>query len=117
MRTLSTLPISQMTETKIILFAVPLVALAYWICVLRRKKPFNLQELIVLVFDVIAAITGCSIFLGAFKMADSSSEHAIWLGIGGVCLAFFFLEQVRVVFKGLLACGSAPTVRDQSNKF
>jgi hypothetical protein len=82
-----------MTETKIILLAVPLVALAYWICILRRKRSFNLQELIVLVFDVVAGITGCSIFVGAYKMADSSAEHAVWLGIGGVCLAFSSLNR------------------------
>jgi hypothetical protein len=104
--------IVQMTETKIILVAVPLVALSYWLCILRKKRPFNLQELIVLVFDAVAVITGISMFVSAFKMADSSAEHAVWLGIGGVCLALLFVEQVRIVFKGLLRCEYDPTQQE-----
>jgi hypothetical protein len=107
---------AQMTETKIILLAVPLVALAYWMCILRAKREFNLQELVVLVFDVVATITGSAIFVGAYRMADSSAEHAIWLAIGGVSIAFFFLEQVRVIFKRLLTCDSVQTVHQQSKE-
>jgi Na+(H+)/acetate symporter ActP len=113
MKPLPTVLISHITETKIILLAVPLVAIAYWVCTLRGKKPFNLQDLIVLVFDVVAGITGIVIFVGAW-MDDTSSEHAVWSGIGGVCIALFFLEQVRVVFKGLLFCEPEPTEKDQA---
>src|SRR6266403_2127201 len=40
-----------MTETKIILMFLPIVAFCYWFCVVHKKRPFNLQELIVLVFS------------------------------------------------------------------
>jgi multidrug transporter EmrE-like cation transporter len=103
-----------MTETKIILMLLPVVAFCYWVCIVRKKRSFNLQELIVLVFNVVGGITGVSIFVGAFKMADSSSEHAIWSGIGGFCIALFFFDQGRVFFRSLLVCEVEPkTEKDQ----
>jgi phosphatidylglycerophosphatase A len=92
---------SQMTETKIILMCVLVVAVAYWIIVGRMRKQFNIQELILVIFDVVAVITGISIFIRSFKMADS--EHAVWSGIGGVCIAMMFLDQAILIFKRLLS--------------
>jgi len=106
-----------MTEPKIILMLLPIVAFCYWACVVRKKRPFNLQELIVLVFNVVGGVTGVSIFVGAFKMADSSSEHAIWSGIGGFCIALFFFDQGRVFFRSLLVCEVEPkTENDELQK-
>jgi hypothetical protein len=94
---------SRMSETKVILGLLAVVAVTYWICIVLKRRPFNLQELVVLVFNTVGGITGVYIFVGATKIPDSSSEHAVWLGIGGVCLSIFFFEQVRLFFRVLLA--------------
>ncbi|MGH9734025.1 MAG: hypothetical protein ACRD8A_05505 [Candidatus Acidiferrales bacterium] len=94
--------LSSMTETKVILGLLAAIAITYWICIILKSRPFNLQELVALVFNTVGGITGVYIFIGATKIPDSSSEHAIWLGIGGVCLSLFFFEQVRLFFKVLL---------------
>jgi hypothetical protein len=51
--------------------------------------------LIVLVFNLLGGIKGVSSFIDAFRMADGSSEHVVWSGMGGFCLALLFFDQVR----------------------
>ncbi len=79
------------SETKIILTCVPAVAVSHWILRVCKRRPFNLQELILVSFDVVAVITGVSIFIQAFKVSETSPEHAVWSGIAGVCIAMLFL--------------------------
>jgi hypothetical protein len=93
---------SQMTETKVVLVSVPAVTITHWILRVCRRRPFDIQELILVSFDVVAVITGVSIFVQAFKMSESSPEHAVWSGIAGVCIAMLFLDQAIQLFRKLL---------------
>ena len=84
-----------MTGTKIILTLLAIIAFCYWVRVVWKKRPFNFQKLIVLVFNLLGGIKGVSSFIDAFRMADGSSEHVVWSGMGGFCLALLFFDQVR----------------------
>ena len=98
------------SETKIILTCVPAVAVSHWILRVCKRRPFNLQELILVSFDVVAVITGVSIFIQAFKVSETSPEHAVWSGIAGVCIAMLFLDQAIQMFKKVLSAQmEAPT--------
>jgi uncharacterized membrane protein len=94
---------SQMTETKIVLICVPLIAIAYAIVLVRRRRQFDLNELTLVIVDAVAVIAGVSMFVHAFKMPDTLSEQAKWSGIAGVCMAMLFFFQSVSVFRKVLA--------------
>jgi hypothetical protein len=101
----------QMTETRMVLFCVPTVAIVYAIILVRRRMQFNLNELTLVIVDVVGAIGGISMFLHAFNMPDTLSEQAKWTGIAGVCVAMLFFFQAVSVFRKILAPAEKETRR------
>ena len=101
---------SQMTETRIVLVCILLIAIAYAIALVHRRRQFDLNELILVTVEVVPAIAGVSMFVYAFKMPDSLSEQAKWTGIAGVCMAMLFsLRSVSVLRKVLATQGESDT--------
>ncbi len=94
---------SQMTETRIVLICVPLVAIAYGIMLAYKQRQFDLNELTLVIVDVVGVIGGVSMLVHAFKMPDTLSEQAKWTGIAGTCTAMLFFFQSVTVFRKILA--------------
>jgi len=92
-----------MTETRIILICVLLIAIGYAIVLVRRRRQFDLNELTLVIVDVVAVIAGVSMYVHAWMMPDTLSEQAKWTGIAGVCMAMLFFFQSVSVFKKVLA--------------
>jgi drug/metabolite transporter (DMT)-like permease len=97
---------SQITETKIALICVLLIAIAYAIVLVRRRRQFDLNELALVIVNVVGVVVGVSMFVYAFKMPDTLSEQAKWTGIAGVCMAMLFFFQSVSVFRKVLAGGA-----------
>ncbi len=95
-----------MTETKILLVCVLLIAIGYAIVLVRKRRQFDLNELTLVIVNVVPAIAGVSMFVHAFKMPDTLSEQAKWTGIAGVCMAMLFFFQSVSVFRKVLAGGA-----------
>jgi hypothetical protein len=104
---------SQMTETKIVLMCVLLIAIAYAFVLVRKRRQFDLNELTLVIVDVVAVIAGVSMFVYAFNMPDTLFEQAKWTGIAGLCMAMlFFFQSVSVVRKVLASQGASRTEKN-----
>jgi hypothetical protein len=103
-----------MNEGKVTIIIAAAIAVAFWLCSMWKKGECKLESLVILVMNLVGAVTGVYIFLGAYWFGDNSAQNAIWGGITGVCMTLYTLEKVIATFRRLFSVEVLPEPSDET---
>jgi hypothetical protein len=101
-----------MSEGIIILSAIGVVGLAYFVCAMTKHGTFDIGKCFTLLVVVFSFVTGILIFVHAvvfLRTKSSYYEDAVWSAIAGMVLCFWSAQQVIVMFRELFAKKVDPT--------
>lgn len=104
-----------MNETIVTLVCVAALGIPYFGCSILRIGGCKLEKFVMFILYVISMVTGVYIFFGAFKVAEPSSQNAVWGGVTGFILMLYSLEKIYAEFKLLFVSAVEPQEGSKGN--
>jgi len=97
-----------MNETRVTLIVAAIAVVSFAVMTTFKKKESNLEEIVVLAMNVVGAVTGVYIFVGAFRGIEDLTQNSTWAGITGICMVIYFFGKIRMAFLRLFSEEARP---------
>lgn len=90
------------------------IGVAYFICAMFKHGTCDIGKMFNLLVIVGSMVTGIYLCIHAWVLAKSSQPDGAWVGVAGLILAVFSLQQGVLIFRELFARRVQPSRLDEN---
>jgi hypothetical protein len=81
-----------------------------------KRGECDLKRLAIFAVNVIGAMTGVFIFLGAFDVLKASVQNGVWGGVTGLCITLVTAQEIIGEFRALFKKQVEPSQKGPSGQ-
>ncbi len=94
-----------MNEGIIILVAVSILGVAYFVCALRSRDICDMGKVFTLLVVAVGLVTGVFIFIHSYEVLKTNTAHyedAVWSAVAGVILTLYSIQETLSMFREVI---------------
>jgi ABC-type thiamin/hydroxymethylpyrimidine transport system permease subunit len=85
------------------------IGLAYFVCAMFKHGLCDMAKMFNLLIIIGSMVTGLYLCIHAVELAIKSLADGAWLGVAGILLLVFSVQQIIIMFRELFAKKVTPT--------